>query len=303
MRYSKASDEIVGDTLGEVWLLSKHLKSLLRRQMQKLPSREVSENDTRYPVDEAGMKAFLETFFTRHIFQVQCSLIEYVSSADFQYLEESNHLRILDIGCGPAVASLALYDILAGTANFDSVSGPQVARITRALNDTSPICLGTGREMIAQYLVQRKVPTGDLPQDTVFALATAFPDNLRQIQRIAHHIGGFDIIFLSYVVNVLADHYTLASVVDSIGRLEQLCQPRGRMLIIQDKFQVSLLERIAQHLGVECNERTVIHEIYPQRGEAEKYTYTYYDCLYAPSGAGVDRRSYLTDSHQGRQLH
>jgi hypothetical protein len=54
------------------------------------------------------------------------------------------------------------------------------------------------------------------------------------------------------------------------------------VLIIQDKFQESVLRELAQMLDVDCREQTVSQEIHPPRGENATYTYTYYDCLYVP---------------------
>ena len=59
------------------------------------------------------MRAFLNKFFARHYFQVQDSLVDYMTSEDFHALLDTQELRILDIGSGPAVASLAISDMVA----------------------------------------------------------------------------------------------------------------------------------------------------------------------------------------------
>jgi SAM-dependent methyltransferase len=294
MRWNTTDDELLRHAEGRVWLLDERLKSLINVQMCRLPSKEVSEQDTRYPIDAAGMRAFLETFFARHFFQVQRTLSEYVDSPDFRLARESGHLRILDIGCGPAVASLAVYDIMNGIVlgqdSIGSVLRSQIPRVTHVLNDTSRICLGVGKHMIAQYLLPGMRRLGNPSEDPILTLASPFPDNLHQIRSWATTLGNFDIVFLSYVVGVLADHYGLEKVVHAVSQLEELRQPYGRMVIIQDRFQFSLMERIARRLGVQCNERTVTHEVYPRRGDDQKYTYTYYDCLYPPSRVAAAKR-------------
>ena len=87
---------------------------------------------------------------------------------------------------------------------------------------------------------------------------------------------------LSYVLNPLADNYGLRTLAAAVKDVESLCRPHGRVLILQDKFQESRIQHLAQLLNVEHREQTLTQEIYPPRGENETYTYTYYDCLYAP---------------------
>jgi ribosomal protein RSM22 (predicted rRNA methylase) len=94
------------------WKLSDYMRSVLERQISRLPKAIVSEDETRYPTTPAGMRAFLDVFFTRHYFQVQDSLLEYMISDEFMDSLATGALQILDVGCGPAVASLAITDIL-----------------------------------------------------------------------------------------------------------------------------------------------------------------------------------------------
>src|SRR3972149_4995357 len=91
---------------GGIWQLSDRVKNVLRRQIERLPNRSVSEEEVMYPNPAAGMRAFLEVFFSRHYFQVQNSLLAYVESEDFDSIFDEGEIRILDIGCGPAVGVL-----------------------------------------------------------------------------------------------------------------------------------------------------------------------------------------------------
>ena len=198
-----------------IYELSGLIQSALDQEITCLPEREVSEQGTRYPTDGASMRAFLEVFFTRHLFQVQNSLMGYVASPDFNRAISSGSFRILDIGSGPAVASLALIDVIHRMSS-GAVPGTQQQgdspRITHALNDTSAICLETGRHMVVA------------------------------------------------------------------------CSRNTSMM------------------KVECREQTLTQEVYPQRGQNETCTYTYYDCLYAPRAAFVGSALQLHHS-QMRQLH
>jgi hypothetical protein len=259
---------------------SELIQSVLDQQMAGLPRKAVSDHETRYPIDEPSMRAFLETFFTRHLFQLQRSLVEYATSLDFQRTVQFGPLRILDIGSGPAVASLGAIDLVRRA--MQSAIGPRAVRMIHVLNDTSPICLATGKRMLAACHELEKGAGLVLPSDRVFTLPTAFPRNMHKIQQLASFLGGYDIIILSYVMDPLTDDYGLRVLVAAVRALERLCRPHGRILLMQDRFREALIRSLTQMLSVEYQEQMVTQEIYPPRGDNETYTYTYYDCLYAP---------------------
>jgi ribosomal protein RSM22 (predicted rRNA methylase) len=277
---------------GGVCQPSSLIKSVLDQQVDGLPRKAVSDSETRYPTDESSMRAFLETFFTRHLFQLQKSLVEHVASPDFPKAMQFGTLRILDIGAGPAVASLGMIDMLHRTAASTDCRPcvcPRAVRMVHVLNDTSPICLMTGRHMLTACHEQEKRFSSALIGNRIFTLSTPFPLNMHQIQRMALFLGGYDIIILSYVVNPLVDDCGLRTLATAVRALERLCRPRGRILVVQDKFQESLIQSLAQLLKVEYREQTVTQEVYPPRGGNETYTYTYYDCLYAPREGFINR--------------
>jgi ribosomal protein RSM22 (predicted rRNA methylase) len=273
-----------------VYALSGLVKSALDQEIACLPRREVSEHDTRYPTDAASMRAFLEVFFTRHLFQLQNSLIDYAASADFNGAIQSGPLRILDIGSGPAVASQALIDVInrmSSDANPGLLQRRGFLRVTHVLNDTSAICLAAGRRMVTACSQDRNQFRSAVSRPQIFTLSTAFPGNLHHIRHLASFLGGFDLVILSYVLHPLIEDGDLRSLVSGVNTLERFCTPRGRVLIIQDRFQERLVRKLASMIDVECHEQTLTQEIYPPRGSNKTCTYTYYDCLYAPRGALV----------------
>ncbi len=268
-----------------IYELGDSVKSALDQEIACLPIDDVSEHETRYPTDATSMRAFLEVLFTRHLFQVQNSLMDYAISTDFHRAIRSGPLRILDIGSGPAVASQALIDIvkrMMGGADSAIAQRRASLHMSHVLNDTSSICLTTGRHMLTACLQSSNQSpfSGSRPQ--IFTLLTAFPGNLRQIRHLASFLGGFELVILSYVLHPLIEDGSLASIARGVNTLERFCKPRGRMLIIQDKFQEPLIRKLAHTIGVECREQALTQEIYPPRGRNETCTYTYYDCLYAP---------------------
>ncbi len=149
----------------DIWQLSRVMKSILGYQIGRLPQKQVSDNETRYSETPEGMRAFLEIFFTRHFFQVQNSLIKYLVSEEGLSVLKEGHLRILDIGSGPAVASLAITEIVAyivrHLVNSSVWRGNRKMKVTYVLNDTESICGSKGRVLILQdrfkALLMRKV--------------------------------------------------------------------------------------------------------------------------------------------------
>jgi len=245
--------------------LSDLIKSALDQEIVCLPKRPVSDEETRYPINEASMRAFLETFFTRHLFQVQRSLAEYIASIDFRKAAQSGLLRILDIGAGPAVASLGIIDMIHRTAGHEGLRTgvrPRGMRLLHVLNDTSHVCLTTGKHMLAACHGLGRHFGLALSDDRVLTLSTAFPSNMRQIQRLASFLGGYDIIILSYVVTPLTDDYGLQSLAAAMRAFERLCRPCGRILVVQDQFQKSLIQSLSHLLHAEYREHTVTQEIY-----------------------------------------
>ena len=289
---------------GWVCWLSDVVKSTLDQEIISLPRDAVSDDETRYPVDEPSMRAFLETFFTRHLFQLQRSLAEYIASPDLQKTLRFGPLRLLDIGSGPALASLAILDLIHRmmlSANPRTRIWP--FRMVHVLNDTSSVCLATGKRMLTAYHRLARTDGLTLHNDRILTMSAAFPRNMQQVQRLASFLGGYDIIILSYVVSPLIDDCGLQDLVAAVELLGRLCSGHGRVLIVQDRFQESIVQRLAHMLNAECQEQTITQEIYPPRGENERYTYTYYDCLHMPWGNRLLRRGLPSAVHQMRQLH
>lgn len=270
-----------------IWQLSDAVKSVLRYQISRLPRSNVSETDTRYPTTPASMRAFLNVFFTRHFFQSQNSLIDYMTSQDFLNIVDSGHLRILDVGSGPAVTSLAVTDMLACLLENLEYVGEwpkgKIVNITYVLNDTSSICLGTGQDMLRNYFRMRTGHTKSIINNHMISIDNAFPDNMNQLQRVRLNFGTYDIIIFSYVISPLNEENGFSGLVNGLLNIERLCSHRGRMLILQDKFQTSLVRRMSKAIGISSEKQVLTQQVYPKRNDNETYTYVYYRCLYAPA--------------------
>lgn len=278
-----------------IWQLTDVMKSVLRRQMLQLPQRTVSEDEKRYPSTPSGMRKFLEFFFTRHYFQTQHSLLDYMTSNEFLGLLMSGELRILDIGCGPAVASLAITELLVCILECLEDMGKwpkgKAVKMDYVLNDTSGICLGTGQRMLASYFNASGRYSRGVILGRTLCIQKAFPDNINQIRRVRFKLGMYDITTLSYVISPLDEDKGLEALVCGLKDVEKLCNSNGRILILQDKFQAALVRQVSETLGVSNSKEELTQQIYPSRNMNETYTYLYYRCLYEPASEVVIRQN------------
>jgi len=277
------------------WKLSDYMKSALERQMSRLPEATVSETETRYPTTLAGMRAFLDVFFTRHYFQVQDSLLDYIASGEFTDSLVSGKLQILDVGCGPAVASLALTEMLSYILEHLRYTGSllrnRFLNITYVLNDISGVCLGTGQRMLTDYFRICRAYNKRTMRLRTICIQEPFPSNMKQLRRIRNNLGAYDVAVFSYVVVPASEEEGLYDFINGLWSIEELSNADGRILILQDKFQAALVRRMSRAIGVSAHKAKLTQAIYPQRNANESYTYSYYRCLYAPRNRGVVKKS------------
>lgn len=269
------------------------MKSVLRYHISRLPNRKVSEDETRYPQSPAGMRAFLVKFFVRHYLQTQNSLLDYMISQDFLETVRDRHLRILDIGSGPAVTSLAITDMFACVLRHLRDGGDwsgDKAIVDYTLNDISGFCLGTGQRMLTDYFRICARQSSQITPGQILRLETAFPKNMNQLRRIKGKLGSYDISTLSYVVSPLNEDTSFKALINGLLNIESLCSRNGRILILQDKFQPAIMRQISRALGTSRQKEESTQEVYPKRNTNETYTYSYYCCLYSPAKKGIVRQ-------------
>jgi len=269
-----------------IWQLNDLIKSILKRQIYRLPKGKVTEDETRYPERPAAMRAFLIKFFTRHYLQTQNSLVEYITSRDFYNIIRLGHLRILDVGSGPAVASLAITDMLACLLEHleDTGEWPKGKRVKvdYILNDTSNICLGTGKHILTDYFHMSKRHNRGIVHGQVISIQKAFPDNLNQLRRIRFNLGTYDIATFSYVLSPLNEDKVFKDLIHGLFSIEKLCNYGGRILILQDRFRSALVQLISKAIGITSYEEESTQQVYPKRNTSGVYTYSYYCFLYTP---------------------
>jgi len=198
--YKNVYNELCPD---DNWVFRKNIKALLERKISCLPKTKVSDEETKYPTTPAGMRAFLDNFFARHFFQIQKSVLEYMTSKEFLNRLDGQVLNIVDIGSGPALASLAITDLL--MCIFDCFLDTnrklniKPLRVNYILNDTSNICLGTGLELLNNYFKLCIKDGRKVIYPKIFPVEKPFPSNIGQLKRISQNVGVYDILNFSYV--------------------------------------------------------------------------------------------------------
>jgi len=278
-----------------IWKLSDMMKSILRRQISRLPLSKVTEDETRYPESPSAMKAFLIKFFARHYLQTQNSLIEYITSQDFHNIIRLGNLRILDVGSGPAVASLAItemiFTLVKHLKNKKIWPTSKRVNIYYILNDTSSICTGTGLRMLNNYYNSIRKNNRDIILDQKICIQNGFPDNLKQLKRIRFNLGSYDIVVFSYVLSPLNEEIEFNKLILGLFNLEKFCNYSGRILILQDKYRAGLVHRISRAIGINSNFEKSVQEIYPKRDMSGIYPYWYYCFVYIPTKKMTTRQN------------
>lgn len=276
------------------WKLSDTMNRILKRCVNCLPQGCPSEEETRYPTLPIGMRAFLDTFFARHFFQIQDSLIEYMTSDGFLGKLREGQLNILDIGCGPAVGSLAVTDlvmcIMKNLRTWNHGGMKSKVKVTYVLNDTSDICLGTGRVLLRNYLNLNRVRLENRVIGNLISIGAPFPSNLRQLKRIRDNVGNYDLIIMSYVVIPLDENFEGEQLLDAFGNIFHLCDSSGRVLIVQDQFRETLVRKVSKMIGERFEKRTLRQHVYSSENGNSCQTYKYFSCLCAPGGQTVSQK-------------
>lgn len=145
--------------------------------------------------------------------------------------------------------------------------------------------------MLADYFRILGGKNRAIVRESTIGIQRAFPDNMNQICRIMLNSGFFDIIILSYVVSPLDEHAGLEGLFAGLRNLETLCSRRGRILILQDKYETKLMGQIGRAIGKPSRRKESRQEIFPIRNILEAYTYSYFSFLYSPLDKVITRKS------------
>lgn len=259
-----------------VWALRDTAQRLLADALKRLPKKDVSEDERRYPTSPEGLRAFVEALFARHYFQVQDSLIQYFASPAFESVAHRGFMHVADIGSGPAVASLAVVG-LASTAleamvTTGLIRGKGSITVHCVINDTSEVCLNEGLALLKKSdgLRAERVSIR-----RILPLSTSFPGSLTQLSRIARMTVPYDICCMGYLLVPLSELVGIDGAVASIRALSQTGNPDGQLLVTQDKFHQDLHRRICCSAGLPAEMAELKQRVYDSDNQNSEQTYTY----------------------------
>ncbi len=265
------------------WHLSTMMEGVLNRQIHRLPKNHVSDQEARYPTTTTGMRTFLQKFFARHYLQIQDSLFDFITSKEGINILRGGKLQILDVGSGPAVASLAITDMLCSVFDKLYCHSNFLCRgktdITYILNDPQDICVGTGKQMLAEYISGNKSGCRYI-KERILTIAKPFPNNLNQLSRIASNIGEYNIVCMSYVIIPMHEYKGIPFIAKGVNSLIPICDNENRVLITQDRFRERLIRKVAEALHVRCERSDITQKVYDQENKNHVHTYSYYRCLF-----------------------
>jgi hypothetical protein len=256
-----------------IWRLDGQLEQILKRQILSLPSRNnLSDYEYRYPKDKASLRGFLDKFFARHFFQVQNAVLQNDCFENLVMSIKRGAMTIADIGSGPAVASLAILNLVSTICYAMNKN----VRVNIILNDTASEALASGCVMLNRYKAQlRNIQIG-----RVLAIDTPFPESMIQLHRMANLFDCYDICSLSYVLIPLKEDGSYAAIQSNLQFLANRMKPNGFGIITQDKFRENLVRHIGSLLGTSVNKLSLRQKIYDSTNSCEELSYDYFRIVF-----------------------
>ncbi|MBL7107534.1 MAG: hypothetical protein ISS77_08020 [Phycisphaerae bacterium] len=258
-----------------VWELDVEIEQILKRQIMSLPSSDnLSKQECRYPEDKLSLRGFLDKFFARHFFQVQNAILQPSCFERILTAIKNGNVTIADIGCGPAVASLALVNLL----SYISHNMHRPVTVNIVLNDTVPEMLAAGYKMLNIY--KNRLTSVNISR--IISIDTPFPESMVQLRRISNILNRYDICCLSYVLLPLKEEATYMQMQQSLKILFSYLKPTGVGVITQDKFRESLARRLGSLLNSSTQKITLRQKIYDSKNTCNELLYEYFRITVLP---------------------
>ena len=240
-----------------------------------LPSSgNLSKQEYRYPEDKPSLSGFLDKFFARHFFQVQNAILQPDCFERILTAIKNGNVTIADIGCGPAVASLALVNLF----SYISHCMHRPVNVNIVLNDTVPEMLATGCKMLNIY---KNRLTG-INISRIISIDSPFPESMVQLRRISNMLNQYDICCLSYVLLPLKEEATYMQMQQSLKILFSYLKPTGVGVITQDKFRESLARKLGSLLNSSTQKMSLRQKIYDSKNSCNELLYEYFRIAVLP---------------------
>ncbi len=258
---------------GGIWKLGSRVENVLKSWLSKLPRKHVSEEERKHPTSPAGIRSQMNAFFARHFFQVQDSLLNKSFSQLIKVAVMRGRVSIVDIGSGPAIASLALLDLLDHAAESGILAVRGKLRITAVLNDVSDACLNVGQKLLEDYFCQNS----RCSVQKIIPVSVPFPRSIVQLSRVSRLFGPYDVCCMSYVLDLLEEQSGLKQVCDGIRQLSGLfSRADNQVTILTDRFHESLHKRASRELGGQAEVTNIKQKVYDTDNSNLEHTYTFF---------------------------
>lgn len=252
-----------------VWEFDDKIRQVLKRQMLSLPlPKKLSQKEYRYPENKPEIRGFLDKFFARHFFQIQNVLLQQDNFERLLLAIENRSITVADIGCGTAVASLALLNILSYLCKDLYIP----INVNIILNDTVPEVLTVGYKMLKDYIGQLH----NIRISMIIRINTPFPKSMIQLRRISDLLGGYDVCCFSYVLLPLKEEATYMQMKNNLTEIFGKLKSTGVGLIIQDRFRESLVRKLGILLDSKTQKLSLRQKIYDSKNSHDEFSYEYF---------------------------
>lgn len=187
---------------------------------------------------------------------------------------QRGNITIADIGCGPAVASMAILNLVSQVCRKLNRN----IHINIIFNDISTEALAIGRKILDAYAKHLY----GISISKMLVLETPFPDSMIQLRRISNMLDPYDICCLSYVLDLVKEESSYEELRQRIEMLLGFCKPTGFILNLQDKFRESFARRIGHFLKASVNKLNLRQKIYDSTNSCDEYSYDYFRIAFFP---------------------
>lgn len=217
------------------------VENVWEEELRKLPDKPASRMQKRYPTTPEGMSNFLRSLYPRHFLQVTQSLSDEVNDPSFQEALREDEFNIIDIGSGPAVASLAVTDLVIQQLPKSHAARAEVGKVT---------CL-------------------DQP----------FPQSFQRIHEIRSEGFRYDFLCVGYLLAPVNENLDLSRSAHCVASMKQFSHPSGgRFLLLQDKFHEELAQQVSHLIGSRLERFSSRQRAYANRDKEAVGTYTCFRC-------------------------
>ena len=257
------------------------VENIWDEELKGLPAGEAYRMQKRYPTTPEGMGTFLRTLYPRHYLQVQESVSQAVQQPWIEKAAKQGEINIVDIGSGPAVASLAITDLV--TQKLKTLSIGKPVQFNYLLNDTSSICLETGTRMLDRYFLHRRAgnrgPGIHAEKGQVLTLSDPFPASHQAIHEYCGEDKRYHFLCAGYLLVPMNENMDLSRAANCIASLKQHASPSGGcVLMLQDNFHPELAHQVSHLTGATMEKVGSRQRVYGHKERDKGATYTYLRC-------------------------